>query len=112
MCKALHEKILHILIAGRLLKDAYIVVKVCDTFLQFLDLLFSCKLLLALTPYYVQDNSGSISQAAIKKFGSAFIRLGNINLVNDVMKVLHASGYKIDEVSNQELKWMYFRNFL
>lgn len=29
MCKALHEKILHILIAGRLLKDAYVVVKVC-----------------------------------------------------------------------------------
>lgn len=28
MCKALHEKILHILIAGRLLKDAYVVVKV------------------------------------------------------------------------------------
>ena len=30
MCKALHEKILHILVAGRLLKDAYVVVKVCD----------------------------------------------------------------------------------
>ena len=28
MCKALHEKILHILVAGRLLKDAYVVVKV------------------------------------------------------------------------------------
>ncbi|KDO41960.1 hypothetical protein CISIN_1g039637mg, partial [Citrus sinensis] len=27
MCKALHEKILHILISGKLLKDAYIVVK-------------------------------------------------------------------------------------
>ncbi|KAL2342211.1 hypothetical protein Fmac_010151 [Flemingia macrophylla] len=27
MCKALHEKILHILIAGQLLKDAYAVVK-------------------------------------------------------------------------------------
>lgn len=28
MCKALHEKILHILLAGQLLKDAYVVVKV------------------------------------------------------------------------------------
>lgn len=27
-CKALHEKILHILVAGGLLKDAYVVVKV------------------------------------------------------------------------------------
>lgn len=35
--KALHENILHILIAGRLLKDAYVVVKVLRTFifLQF-----------------------------------------------------------------------------
>ncbi|KAL5854667.1 hypothetical protein ACOSQ3_004528 [Xanthoceras sorbifolium] len=70
MCKALHEKILHILIAGRLLKDAYIVVK---------------------------DNAGSISRPAIKKFASAFIRLGNINMVKDVMKVIHGSGFKIDE---------------
>lgn len=33
MCKALHEKILHILIAGRLLKDAYVVVKVFNNYL-------------------------------------------------------------------------------
>ncbi|KAI9177876.1 hypothetical protein LWI28_020206 [Acer negundo] len=70
MCKALHENILHILIAGRLLKDAYIVVK---------------------------DNAGSISRPAIRKFASAFIRFGNINLVNDVVKVIHRSGYKIDQ---------------
>ncbi|XP_038683179.1 pentatricopeptide repeat-containing protein At1g10910, chloroplastic isoform X1 [Tripterygium wilfordii] len=68
MCKALHEKILHILIAGRLLKDAYVVVK---------------------------DNAGSISQPAIKKFANAFVKLGNINLINDVMKVIHCSGYQI-----------------
>jgi hypothetical protein len=36
MCKALHEKILHILIAGMLLKDAYVVVKVCYVGLTFL----------------------------------------------------------------------------
>lgn len=34
MCKAFHEKILHILIAGKLLKDAYVVVKVCYTVLE------------------------------------------------------------------------------
>ncbi|KAH9685742.1 pentatricopeptide repeat-containing protein [Citrus sinensis] len=70
MCKALHEKILHILISGKLLKDAYVVVK---------------------------DNSESISHPAIKKFASAFVRLGNINLVNDVMKAIHATGYRIDQ---------------
>ncbi|XP_050232045.1 pentatricopeptide repeat-containing protein At1g10910, chloroplastic [Mercurialis annua] len=70
MCKALHEKILHILIAGQLLKEAYVVVK---------------------------DNSELISQAAIKKFANSFMRLGNINLINDVMKAIHSSGYKIDQ---------------
>ncbi|KAH9751693.1 hypothetical protein KPL71_014393 [Citrus sinensis] len=70
MCKALHEKILHILISGKLLKDAYIVVK---------------------------DNSESISHPAIRKFAYAFVRLGNINLVNDVMKAIHATGYTIDQ---------------
>ncbi|KDP38874.1 hypothetical protein JCGZ_05031 [Jatropha curcas] len=70
MCKALHEKILHILIAGQLLKDAYVVVK---------------------------DNAELISQAAIKKFANSFMKLGNINLINDAMKVIHGSGYKIDQ---------------
>lgn len=36
MCKALHEKILHVLIAGSLLKDAYVVVKVCYVVLTYL----------------------------------------------------------------------------
>ncbi|KAL0384562.1 UNVERIFIED_CONTAM: Pentatricopeptide repeat-containing protein, chloroplastic [Sesamum radiatum] len=67
--KALHEKILHILLAGGLLKDAYVVVK---------------------------DNANLISQAAIKKFATSFMRKGNINLVNDVLKSIHSSGYKID----------------
>ncbi|KAF2293786.1 hypothetical protein GH714_004762 [Hevea brasiliensis] len=70
MCKALHEKILHILLSGQLLKDAYVVVK---------------------------DNTELISQAAIKKFANAFMKLGNINMINDVMKVIHGSGYKIDQ---------------
>ncbi|MFQ6630242.1 hypothetical protein Gotur_028872 [Gossypium turneri] len=71
MCKALNEKILHILIAGKLFKDAYVVVK---------------------------DNAEHISQPAIKKFASAFMKFGNINLINDVLKVIHGSGYKTDQV--------------
>ncbi|PPR94980.1 hypothetical protein GOBAR_AA25707 [Gossypium barbadense] len=70
MCKAFHEKILQILIAGKLFKDAYVVVK---------------------------DNSEHISQPAIKKFASAFMKFGNINLINDVLKVIHGSGSKIDQ---------------
>ncbi|KAL6297498.1 hypothetical protein ACE6H2_005640 [Prunus campanulata] len=70
MCKALHEKILHILLAGQLLKDAYVVVK---------------------------DNAGLISKPAVKKFSTAFLKLGNINLINDVLKVIDASGCKIDQ---------------
>ncbi|XP_034702451.1 pentatricopeptide repeat-containing protein At1g10910, chloroplastic isoform X1 [Vitis riparia] len=70
MCKALHEKILHILVAGRLLKDAYVVVK---------------------------DNEGLIPKPSIKKFATAFMKFGNVNLINDVMKAIHGSGYKIDQ---------------
>ncbi|XP_055833399.1 pentatricopeptide repeat-containing protein At1g10910, chloroplastic isoform X2 [Solanum dulcamara] len=70
--KALHENILHILIAGRLLKDAYVVVK---------------------------DNAGFISQPAIKKFSVNFMRSGNVNLINDVIKAMHISGHKIDQES-------------
>ncbi|XP_059297392.1 pentatricopeptide repeat-containing protein At1g10910, chloroplastic isoform X1 [Lycium ferocissimum] len=72
--KVLHENILHILIAGRLLKDAYVVVK---------------------------DNAGFISQPAIKKFAVNFLRSGNVNLINDVMKAMHSSGHKIDQVLPQ-----------
>ncbi|MED6185461.1 hypothetical protein PIB30_118315 [Stylosanthes scabra] len=70
MCKATHEKILHILLAGNLLKDAYVVVK---------------------------DNGTYISRAAIRKFANAFLKSGNINLINDVMKTLQEIGYKIDQ---------------
>ncbi|KAF2556029.1 hypothetical protein F2Q68_00013202 [Brassica cretica] len=71
ICKDLHEKILHILIHGKLLKDAYVVVK---------------------------DNAKVISQPTLKRFCKAFMVSGNINLVNDVLKVLHGSGHKIDQV--------------
>ncbi|XP_060964504.1 pentatricopeptide repeat-containing protein At1g10910, chloroplastic [Cannabis sativa] len=70
MCKALHEKILHVLIAGRLLKDAYVVVK---------------------------DNGELISPPAMKKFATIFMKSGNIDSINDVLKVIHGFGCKIDE---------------
>ncbi|KAL7599776.1 hypothetical protein Lser_V15G24278 [Lactuca serriola] len=70
MCKDLHEKILYILIAGRLYKDAYVVFK---------------------------DNSRLIPRPALKRFASSFMRFGNINLINDVMKAIHNSGYKIGQ---------------
>lgn len=70
MSKAHHEKILHILISGRLFKDAYVVVK---------------------------DNARLISRPAMKKFATTFMRAGNINLINDVMKAIHSSGYKVDQ---------------
>lgn len=94
MSKALHEKILHILIAGKLFKDAYVVVKVCDrTISPFFTINFF------LSNYFsYQDNSEHISQPAIKKFASAFMKFGNINLINDVLKVIHGSGSKIDQV--------------
>ncbi|KAK7331620.1 hypothetical protein VNO80_28357 [Phaseolus coccineus] len=70
MCKSLHEKILYILLAGHLLKDAYVVVK---------------------------DNAKSISRPPTKKFAIAFMKSGNINYINDVLKTLHDSGYKLDQ---------------
>ncbi|XP_010242769.1 PREDICTED: pentatricopeptide repeat-containing protein At1g10910, chloroplastic isoform X2 [Nelumbo nucifera] len=70
MCKALHGKVLDILVAGGLLKDAYVVAK---------------------------DNSRFISQATLKKFAVAFMKSGNINLINDVVKAVHSSGHKIDQ---------------
>ncbi|KAL0357150.1 UNVERIFIED_CONTAM: Pentatricopeptide repeat-containing protein, chloroplastic [Sesamum calycinum] len=44
----------------------------------------------------VKDNANLISQTAIKKFATSFMRKGNINLVNDVIKSIHSSGNKID----------------
>ncbi|KAL1809561.1 hypothetical protein DCAR_0729111 [Daucus carota subsp. sativus] len=70
VCKTLHGKILHILIDGRLLKDAYLVVK---------------------------DNARSIPRSTLKKFAASFMKFGNINLINDVIKALHSSGHKIDQ---------------
>lgn len=68
--RALHEKILYILIGGKRFKDAYVVAK---------------------------DNTKLISKPAMKKFARAFMKLGNINLINDVLKAIHNSGFNIDE---------------
>ncbi|KAJ4967114.1 hypothetical protein NE237_018963 [Protea cynaroides] len=70
MWKALHGKILNILVAGGLLKEAYVVAK---------------------------DNAEVIPRYSLKKFTVTFIKSGNINMVNDVLKAVHTSGLKIDQ---------------
>lgn len=69
LCKALHEKVLNILVAGGLLKDAYVVMK---------------------------DHAEFISSRSLKRFALSFMKAGNINLINDVVKALHSCGHKID----------------
>ncbi|KAG9455733.1 hypothetical protein H6P81_000241 [Aristolochia fimbriata] len=68
--KALHEKVLNILVKGGEHKDAYVVLK---------------------------DNMAHISRYSTKRFALAFMRSGNINLVNDVIKALHTSGHRINQ---------------
>lgn len=68
--KSLHEKALGILVSSELLKDAYIVVK---------------------------DNAELISPSSLEKFARAFMVSGNINLINDVMKALNRSGWRISQ---------------
>ncbi|KAB5516297.1 hypothetical protein DKX38_026945 [Salix brachista] len=62
--------------------------------------------------YFCQDNAELISQAAIKEFASSFVKLGNINLIKYVMKVILGSGYKIDEVMTIDLYEVIFVNIL
>ncbi|KAF8671037.1 hypothetical protein HU200_050316 [Digitaria exilis] len=68
--KSLHEKALGILVSSELLKDAYIVVK---------------------------DNAELISPSSLEKFARSFMVSGNINLINDVMKALNRSGWRISQ---------------
>ncbi|KAL6608134.1 hypothetical protein ACP70R_041197 [Stipagrostis hirtigluma subsp. patula] len=68
--KSLHEKALGILVPAGLLKDAYIVVK---------------------------DNAELISPPSLEKFARSFMASGNINLINDVMKALNRSGWRISQ---------------
>ncbi|CAN6457204.1 unnamed protein product [Victoria cruziana] len=70
ICKALHEKVLNILVSGGLLKDAYVIMK---------------------------DNIEYISLSSLERFLTSFMRSGNINLINDVLKACNKSSYRIDQ---------------
>ncbi|CAO2829923.1 unnamed protein product [Amaranthus hypochondriacus] len=67
---SLHENILHILIAGMDLDNAFAVVK---------------------------EHAKFISSKGLKKFLGVFLRSGNINSIYDVVDVIHGSGHKIDQ---------------
>ncbi|KAG1346390.1 pentatricopeptide repeat-containing protein, chloroplastic [Cocos nucifera] len=69
LCKSIHEKMLDLLVAAGLLKDAYVVMK---------------------------DNMERISTSSLDKFAVSFMRSGNINLINDVFKALHRSRRQIN----------------
>lgn len=45
-----------------------------------------------------QDNAEVIPMHSLEKFAIAFMKSGNINLINDVVKALHRFGYRIDMV--------------
>ncbi|KAJ3681716.1 hypothetical protein LUZ60_014289 [Juncus effusus] len=67
--KSLHEIVLNILVSAGLLKDAYLIMK---------------------------DFSELISDRSMEKFLNSFIKSGNINLINDVLKAYHRSKKKIN----------------
>ncbi|XP_039121799.1 pentatricopeptide repeat-containing protein At1g10910, chloroplastic isoform X1 [Dioscorea cayenensis subsp. rotundata] len=70
MRKILHEQMLDILVAAGLLKDAYVIMK---------------------------DNAESISNHLLEKFAITFMKSGNINLINDVLKAFHRAGHRINQ---------------
>jgi hypothetical protein len=45
-----------------------------------------------------QDNAEQISPPTLEKFARYFMASGNINLINDVMKALNRSGWRISQV--------------
>ncbi|KAK8958199.1 Pentatricopeptide repeat-containing protein [Platanthera guangdongensis] len=69
VCKSLHETILNILVEAGLMKDAYVVMK---------------------------DNMEKISARSLEKFAISFMKSGNINLINDVIKAFHRLGHNVD----------------
>ena len=74
--------------------------------------ILSVLALIVFFKHFCQDNAELISPAAIKKFASSFVKLGDINLINDVMKVTHGSGYKIDQVMTMDLYEIIFGDIL
>lgn len=71
VCKALHETMLKILVEAGLLTYAYVIVK-------------------------EQDNTEMISTPSLEKFAASFMKSGNINLINDVVKTFHRLGHNVD----------------
>ncbi|KAG0485073.1 hypothetical protein HPP92_008950 [Vanilla planifolia] len=67
--KSIHETVLNILVGAGLLKDAYVIMK---------------------------DNMELISKSSLNKFATSFMKLGNINLINDVIKAFYRGGRTID----------------
>ncbi|KAG0486844.1 hypothetical protein HPP92_008939 [Vanilla planifolia] len=67
--KSIHETVLNILVGAGLLKDAYVIMK---------------------------DNMELISKSSLNKFATSFMKLGNINLINDVIKAFYRGGLTID----------------
>ncbi|TQD93888.1 hypothetical protein C1H46_020502, partial [Malus baccata] len=55
-----------------------------------------------------QDNAGLIPEPAVKKLATAFIKLGNISLVNDVLTAVDASGCKIDQKNDESVMVTFF----
>ena len=58
--------------------------------------------------FHLQDHAKFISSKALKKFLGVFLRSGNINLIYDVVEVIHGSGHKIDQVTNFWEKLSYY----
>ncbi|XP_020596241.1 pentatricopeptide repeat-containing protein At1g10910, chloroplastic isoform X2 [Phalaenopsis equestris] len=67
--KSLHETMLNILVEAGHLKDAYVIVK---------------------------DNMEMISTRSLEKFAASFMKSGNINLINDVVKAFHCYGHHVN----------------
>ncbi|KAK9676336.1 hypothetical protein RND81_11G070200 [Saponaria officinalis] len=66
----LNRKMLHILISGNLLEEAYEVIK---------------------------DNARLMSPLAVERFLGAFMRSGNVNLINEVLEAVNVSGHVINQ---------------
>ncbi|MQL94867.1 hypothetical protein Taro_027537, partial [Colocasia esculenta] len=71
--RSIHEKMLNILVGAKLFKNAYVVMK---------------------------DNAEEISVLSLENFGSHFMKSGNINMINDVIKALKHAGCKISQTQN------------
>ncbi|KAK1305196.1 Pentatricopeptide repeat-containing protein [Acorus calamus] len=68
LSNSLHERMLKILVSAKHLKEAYLVMK---------------------------DNAELISGSSLEKFMMSFMKLGNINMINDVVKAFHSSGRRV-----------------